>query len=168
VSAAFELKRVGRSLGIVAVFTVLGPLVVGAMLLLVVLAVGVPILQLLLTIIDLEALRPWLSIAAFLLVMIGLVVAVPPACLTGFAFAVAAVYFGANSVWVAIAAAALVGIGIVVMGFFVSPSDSSALMVPSPQGLRQAVVLSLVLTFPAAAAASLCWLASRALHRTPA
>jgi hypothetical protein len=168
VSAALEIKRVGRSLGIIAVFTVLGPIVIAACLLLVLLVVGAPLLQLMLTMVDLEALRPWLSIAAFLLVIFGLVASVPPACVTELAFAVASVYFGANSLWVAVAAAALVGIGIVVMGFFVSPSESSALLVPSVQGARQAFALALFLTVPAAAAASLCWLATRTLHRTPA
>jgi hypothetical protein len=167
VNAAFEIKRVGRSVGIVAVFTVLGSIVVGAFLLLVVLVVGAPLLQLLLTMIDLEALRPLLSIAAFLLVVFGLMASVPPAFVTGLAFAVASVYFGANSVWVAVAAAALVGIGIVVMGFFVSSSDSSTLLVPSVRGARQALVLTIFLTVPATAAASLCWLATRKLHRTP-
>jgi hypothetical protein len=167
VNAASEIKRAGRSLGIVAVFTILGPIVVAAFLLLVVLVAGVPLLQLILLMADLETLRPWLSIAVFLLVMFSLVAAVPPAFITGLAFAVASVYFGANSIWIAVAAAALVGIGMVAVGFFVSPPESSALLVPSVQGLRQGLALSVFLVVPAALAASLCWLATRKLHRTP-
>ena len=166
-NAAFELKRVARSLGIVAVFAILGPIVVAAFFMLVVLIVGIPVLQLLLTMVDLDALRPWLSIAAFLLIMFSLVAAVPPAAITGIAFAITSVYFRRNAVWVAVLVAALVALGIVVMGFFVSSSDSSTLLVPSVQGARQALALSVFLAVPAVVAASLCWLATRRLHRTP-
>ena len=164
-NTAFELKRVGRSLGIVAVFSILGPIAVAAFFMLVVLVVGIPLLQLMLTMVDLEALRPWLSIAAFLLIVFSLAAAVPPAAITGIAFAVTSVYFRRNAVWVAVLIAALVSLGIVVMGFFVPSADSTTLLVPSVRGAGQALALSVFLAVPAIVAASLCWLVTRRLHR---
>ena len=56
-------------------------------------------------------------------------------------------------------------LGVVVAGFFVSPSENSALFLPSAQGLHQGFWLAVFLSVPAAIAASLCWLCSRSLHR---
>jgi hypothetical protein len=78
VTVAFEFARVGRSLGILLVFAIVGPLVVTAVVAFFFLLIGVPMLQLMLIFFDLEALRPWLSIAAFLLFMFILVAAAPP------------------------------------------------------------------------------------------
>ena len=164
-SAAFELARLGRSVGIVAVFTILGPLVIATMLATVVLTVGVSFVQLLLALVSLEALRPWLSVAVILLVVFTIVAAVPPAFAAGLVFAIASVYFGASALRVALLAAILVSVGVVLMGFLVSVSEASPVMLPSVQGARQAVALTLALAVPALAAAALCWLVSRPLHR---
>ena len=56
-------------------------------------------------------------------------------------------------------------LGVVALGFFMSPSESSPLLLPSVKGLRRGAVLALFLSVPAAIAAYLCWLFSRLLHR---
>jgi len=164
-SVAYEFGRFARSLGIVIVFTIVGPLVVSAVFAIVIASVGISLLQLLLEFFELETLRPWLSIAATLLFFFIMVAAVAPAIITGLAFAIASVYWGMNSLWVAFAIVAMIVLGVVVAGFFLSPSESSPLLLPSVQGLRQGFWLALFLMVPAALAASICWIFTRPLHR---
>jgi hypothetical protein len=165
VSVTHEIGRFARSLGIVAIFTMVGPLVVAAVFGFFVLAIGIQVVQLMLEFFELEALRPWLSIAFSLLLFFGLVAAVPGAAVAGVTFAVAAIYLGMNSLWTALVVAAIMVAGIVILGFFFSPSESSAFFLPSLQGMRQGFWLALFLFVPAAIAASLCWIFSRPLHR---
>ena len=139
-----EFGRFARGLGIVAIFAMVGPLVVAALFGIFVLVIGIQMVQLMLEFFQLEALRPLLSIAFALLLFFALVAAVPASAIAGATFA-----------------------GVVILGFFVSPSDDSALFLPSLQGVRQGFWLVLFLFIPAAIAASLCWLFSRPLHRLP-
>ena len=164
-TVAFESKRVARGLGIIVIFTIVGPLVATAVFGVFILLVGVPMLQLMLEIVDLGALSAWLSVAVFLLVFFALAAAVMPAAIAGLAFAIASVYCGMNSLWVALAIMGTLVLGVVALGFFVSPSESSPLLLPSVRGLRQGAFLALFLSIPAAIAVSLCWLVSRPLHR---
>lgn len=164
-TVAFESKRVARGLGIIVIFTIVGPLVATAVFGVFILLVGVPMLQLMLEIVDLGALSAWLSVAVFLLVFFALAAAVMPAAIAGLAFAIASVYCGMNSLWVALAIMGTLVLGVVALGFFVSPSESSPLLLPSVRGLRQGAFLALFLSIPAAIAVSLCWLFSRPLHR---
>jgi hypothetical protein len=164
-TVAFRLKQIARCCGIVAIFATVGPLAATAVLALVLLVVGVPVLQLLLEFFDLSALREWLSITAMLLTFFLLVATVPPSIVTGIGFAIASVYGGLNSVWAACIIAAFVVMGVVALGFFVTPSESSPLLLPSVKGFSQAVALALFLCVPAAFAAILSWLLSRPLHR---
>ena len=163
----FKFKRLARFLGIMAIFTIVGPLAATAVFAATFLMVGVPLLQLVLEFVELEALRGWLSIAAYLFLFFSFVATVTPAFIAGIAFAIASVYFGMNSLWVALVIAGCLVIFIVALSFFVSPSESSPMLLPSVKGLRQAGYLSLFLSIPAAAAATLCWLFSRPLHRLP-
>jgi hypothetical protein len=162
-----EFGRFARGLGIVAIFAMVGPLVVAALFGIFVLVIGIQMVQLMLEFFQLEALRPLLSIAFALLLFFALVAAVPASAIAGATFAIAAIYFGLNSLWTALAVAGLMAAGVVILGFFVSPSDDSALFLPSLQGVRQGFWLVLFLFIPAAIAASLCWLFSRPLHRLP-
>ena len=164
-TVAFESKRVARGLGIIVIFTIVGPLVATVVFGVFILLVGVPMLQLMLEIVDLGALSAWLSVAVFLLVFFALAAAVMPAAIAGLAFAIASVYCGMNSLWVALAIMGTLVLGVVALGFFVSPSESSPLLLPSVRGLRQVAFLALFLSIPAAIAVSLCWLFSRPLHR---
>jgi hypothetical protein len=163
-TVAFESRRLARSLGIVIIFTIVGPLAATAVFGLFILVVGVPLLQIMLELVDLGALSAWLSVAVFLLVFFALAAAVAPAVLAGLIFAIASVYGGMNSLWVALAIVGTLVLGVVALGFFVSPSESSPLLLPSVKGLRQGAFLALFLSIPAAIAASLCWLFSRPLH----
>ena len=162
-SIGYELKRIGRSIGIMAIFTIVGPLIVTALFGVLLLTIGIPILELILEFVQLEALRPWLSIAAVLLVFFALVATVPPSLLAGFAFALLAVYAGMNSLWTALVIVAIMVLGVVILGSFASPSENSPLLLPSVQGLRQGAWLALFLVVPAAIAASLCWLDQQAV-----
>jgi hypothetical protein len=164
-SAAFEFKRVARSLGIVVIFTIVGPLAATAVFGLFVLVIGIPMLQTMLEIFELETIRAWLSVAVFLLIFFALAAALAPSAIAGFAFAIASVYCGMNSLWVALAIMVIVVFGVVTLGFFMSPSETSPLLLPSAKGLRQGAFLALFLSIPAAIAVTLCWLFSRPLHR---
>ena len=166
-TAALAIKRLARSLGIVVIFAIVGPLAVTAVFGLFVLAIGVPMLQVMLDMFELETLRGWQSVAVFLLVFFSLAAAVAPSIVAGLAFAIASVYCGLNSLSGALVIMAIVVLGVVVLGFVVSPSGSSPLLLPSVEGLRQGAVLALFLSIPAAIAASLCWLFSRPLHSPP-
>jgi hypothetical protein len=162
---ALALNRLARGLGIVAIFAIVGPLAVAAVFGLVILVIGIPLLQVMLALFELETMRAWLSVAVFLLLFFALAAAVPPSAVAGVAFAIAAVYCGMNSLWVALAITVGVVIGVVALGFIVSPAESSPMLLPSVKGLRQGAFLALVLTVPAAIAMSLCWLFSRPLWR---
>ncbi len=160
-----SIQRLARSLGIIAVFTIVGPLAATAVFGFFILLLGVPMLQIMLELVELQTLQAWLSVAVFLLVFFALVAAITPAIIAGIAFAIVSVYFGMNSLWVALAIAGSMVLGVVALGFFLSPSESSPLLLPGVAGLRQGAFLALFLSIPAAVAATLCWLFSRPLHR---
>jgi hypothetical protein len=164
-TADLAFKRLARSLGIVAIFAIVGPIVVTTVFGLIFLWIGVPMVQILLEFFKLESLSEWLSAAVFLLVFFSLAGAVMPSAIAGLAFAIASVYCGMNSLWAALVIVGIMVIGVVALSLFVSPSESSPLVLPSVDGLRQGAFLALFLSIPAAIAASLCWLLSRPLHR---
>jgi hypothetical protein len=164
-TVAGELGRFARGFGIVLVFAIVGPLVMTMLFTTFLFVLGVQMLQILLTFFELDALRPWLSIAVFLLVFFTFVATLPAAAAAGIIFAITAVYAGMNSLWTAIIVVGIMVVGVVILGFFISPSENSPLFLPSVQGLRQGFWLSLFLFVPAAIAASFCWLFSRPLHR---
>ena len=116
---------------------------------------------------ELEALRPWLSIAAFLLLFFTFMATLPASAAAGIIFGITAVYGGLNSLWTALIVVGIMVVGVVILGSFTSPSESSTLIAPGVQGLRQGFWLALFLFVPAAIAASVCWLFSRPLHRMP-
>jgi hypothetical protein len=165
-SAGREIMRLARGLGIVVVFALVGPFVVTAAFGAIVLAIGVPMLQLVLEFVGLEYLRNWLSAAVFLFVFLAMVAAAAPSLVAGFGFAVASLYCGLNSLKTALAIVVLVVIAVVALGFFVTPSQSTPLFLPEVKGVRQGAFLALFLSIPAAMAATLSWLISRPLHRS--
>jgi hypothetical protein len=164
-NAAGTVNRLARSLGIVAIFAFVGPLAVTAVFGLFISVIGIPVLRLVLAVLDLEMFHAWLSVALFLLLFLTFVAAVPPSIVTGVAFAIAAVYCGLNSLWAALVIMIAVVIGVVALGFVVSPPESSPLLLPEVKGLRQGAFLTLFLLVPAGIAAGLCWLFSRPLWR---
>jgi hypothetical protein len=165
-SVGVELKRFARAIGIMAIFTIVGPLILTALVGIFFSVLGLPVLSLLLEFTELEVLRPWLQIALVLLFFFAFVATIVPSFMAGFAFALFAVYAGLNTLWTALGVAAALVIGVVVLGFFGAPSDEAGpLLLPSVQGVRQAAWLALFLMVPSAIAASVCWLVSRPLHR---
>jgi hypothetical protein len=167
VSVAFEIRRLARGLGIVAIFSFVGPLAVTAVFACLVLVVGIPILDTLLQIVELKMLQNWLSAAVFLLIFFAFASAMIPSILAGVVFAIVSVYCGLTSVWAALMIAGVLVLGIIVLGFFVSPSESSPLLLPGVKGVQQGAFLALFLSIPAAIAAYLSWFFSRPLHRSP-
>jgi hypothetical protein len=62
--------------------------------------------------------------------------------------------------------AAAAGIaGVILLGHFVIPGESSAVILPSVQSADQSLRLSAILIVLAIAPATLCWWLSRPLHR---
>ncbi|TKT71694.1 hypothetical protein YH63_009850 [Afipia massiliensis] len=159
------LKRVLRFFGIVAIFTVVGPLTVAAIVSLLIVALGAPLLQLLLAVADLDALRSVASFAAWLLAAVAILASFLPSVAAGTIFAWTAVYADINAIWMAWLAAGIAAAGFIVFGMFIHPSESSALILPSVQSPAQALSLFSMLGVLAFLAASFCWWLARPLHR---
>lgn len=162
-----EVARLARSLGIVAVFAMIGPLIITALFGAFILAIGLELLRMVLSYLGLESFGPLLRLAFLVLLFFTFASAVPASIFAGIFFAIAAVYFGKASLWAALIVTAAMAAGVVLLGFFVSPSENSPVFLPSVEGARQGAALALFLFIPGAIAASLCWLVSRPLHRMP-
>jgi hypothetical protein len=158
-------RRAGKFLGIVAIFTVAGPLTIAAIVLLLVIALGAPLLQLLLAVADIDALRTAASFAAWLLAAIAILASFLPSVAAGAIFAWSAIYADLNAIWMAWLAAFAAVAGFVTFGMFIRPSESSALILPGVQSLAQAISLFSVLAVLGFLAASFCWWLARPLHR---
>lgn len=159
------LKRAARFIGIVAIFTVVGPLTIAAIVSLLIVTLGAPLLQLLLAIADLDALRTVASFAAWLLAAVAILASFLPSVAAGTIFAWTSVYADINAIWMAWFAAGIAAAGFIVFGVFIHPSESSALILPSVQSPAQALSLFSVLGVLAFLAASFCWWLARPLHR---
>ena len=164
-SVAAEIGRFARGIGIVVIFAMIAPLIITALFGAVILALGLEMVRLLLSLFGLESFGPLLKIAFLVLLFFAFVATVPASILAGVFFAIAALYFGKASLWAALIVTAAMAAGVVLLGFFVSPSENSPVFLPSVEGLRQGASLALFLFIPGAIAASLCWLISRPLHR---
>lgn len=164
-SGRHGLRRVARFVGIVAIFTIAGPLTIAAIVLLLIVALGGPLLQLLLAIADLDVLRTVASLAAWLLVAFAVMASFLPSVAAGIVFASTAVYANLSTIWMAWLAAGIAAAGFVAFGMFIQPGESSPLILPSVQSLAQGLSLFSVLTVLAFLAASVCWWLARPLHR---
>ena len=157
--------RLGRVIGIVAIFSIVGPLAMAAVVALIVVVLGAPIVQLVFAVADLDALRGVLSIAVWLLAFVVVIATLLPSMAAGLTFAVAAIYAGLSPIWMAWLAAAAAIAAVVLLGAFIQPSESSAVMLPGTQSLPQALSLSALLAVLAVGPASLCWWLAKPLHR---
>lgn len=157
--------RFARFAGIVAIFAIVGPLTIAAIVSLVVVALGAQLLQLLLAVADLDALRSVAAFATWLLAAVAIMASFLPSVAAGLIFGWVAIYAQINAIWMAWIAAVIAVIGFVVFGMFIRPSESSALILPSVQSVSQALSLSAILGVLAFLAASLCWWLARPLHR---
>jgi len=162
-AAAF--RRLGRAIGIVLIFSVVGPLAFATLILLIVAGFGAPLLQIALASFDLGGLSTIVSVALWLLVMATLLASFPPSAVAGCIFAVAAVYAGINAVWMAWLAVALAIIGVIVLGLFIIPDESSAVILPSARSAGESLSLFAVLAVLAILPTTLCWWLAKPLHR---
>ncbi|UPT86498.1 hypothetical protein HAP41_0000040655 [Bradyrhizobium barranii subsp. apii] len=158
-------RRLSRVAGIVVIFSIVGPLTTAALVAVTVTALGAAVLQMFLVFLELEALRALVSIAVVLLAIVTILASFLPAVVAGLIFALAAVYADLNMIWMAWLAAALGAAGFVMVGMFVVPSETSAVIVPSVRSAPEALKLSAMLAVVAVIPASLCWWLAKPLHR---
>ena len=163
VGAAF--RRLGRAIGIVLIFSIAGPLAFAALILLIVAGFGAPLLQMSLAVVSLDWLNTVISVALWLLMMATLLASFPPSAVAGCIFAVVAVYAGVNAVWMAWLAVALAIIGVIALGFFVIPDESSAVILPSARSAGETLALFGVLAVLAVLPTTLCWWLTKPFHR---
>ena len=164
-SAGAVLQRLVRAIGIVLIFSVVGPLTMAVLISLIAVALGAALLQMFLALIELDAMRTMVSVAVWLLAFVTLLAALLPSIVAGLIFALAAVYGGINMIWMAWLAAAIAVAGFVAFGMFVVPSESSAVILPDVRSVRQAMTLSAMLGILAIIPAGLCWWLAKPLHR---
>jgi hypothetical protein len=158
-------RRFARAIGIVLIFSIVGPLAIAALISLIVVAFGAALLQIFLSLLELDALRTMISVAVGLLAFVTVLASLLPSVAAGLIFALAAVYGEINTIWMAWFAAAVAIAGFVVFGMFVVPSESSAVILPDVRSAQQALMLSAVLAVLAIIPASLCWWLAKPLHR---
>lgn len=164
-SADAIFGRFARAFGIILIFSLVGPLSIAALTSAIVAAFGAALLQMLLAIVDLDALRTVFSVAIWLLAVAVVVAALLPSMAAGMIFALLAVYAGINTIWMAWIAAAIAIAGFVAFGMFMTPAESSAVILPSVRSAREALSLSALLAAVAIVPASLCWWIAKPLHR---
>ena len=163
IGAAF--RRLGRAIGIVVIFSIVGPLAFAALILLIVAGFGAPLLRISLALVNLDGLSTVISVALWLLVRASLLASFPPSAVAGCVFAVVAVYAGVNAVWMAWLTVALAIIGVIALGFFVIPDESSAVILPSARSAGETLSLFGVLAVLAVLPTTLCWWLTKPLHR---
>ena len=159
------LRQAARFGGVVAVFAIVGPLVIAAIVSLVVGALGGRRVDALLLWFDLGMLRAIVSYAAWLLAVVALREAFLPSLAAGILFGWVAIYGGRNAIWVAWATALLAVAGFVGFGLFVRPGLAARLILPVVASWPQVAALGAVLGVLALVASSLCWWLARPLHR---
>jgi hypothetical protein len=165
VSVGDAFSRLGRLIGIVLIFSIVGPVAFATLILLIVAGFGAPLLQISLALVSLEGLSTVISVALWLLVMATLLASFPPSAMAGCIFAVIAVYAGVNAVWMAWLAVALAIIGVIVLGLFIIPDESSAVILPSARSAGESLSLFAVLAVLAILPTTLCWWLAKPLHR---
>jgi hypothetical protein len=159
------VRRIARTIGIVAIFTLVGPIAIAALITLIVVGFGAALLQVFLSLVDLDALRAVISVAVWLLAVLSAMAFIPPSAVTGVIFALAAVYNGRSTLWMAWIAAAVTIAGFIGCGIFFIPAESSAVILPSVRSASQALALFVMLAGIALVPTSLCWWLAKPLHR---
>ena len=158
-------RSLGRVIGIVLIFSIVGPLAFATLILLIVAGFSAPLLQIALDLVNLGALGTVVSVALWLLVVATWLASFPPSVVAGCIFAMVAVYAGVNAVWMAWLAVALAIIGVIVLGIFIIPDESSAVILPSARSAAETLSLFAVLAVLAIVPTTLCWWLAKPLHR---
>ena len=159
------LGGVARTIAIVAIFSVVGPLAFVALILLLVLGVGAPFLELLRAFAGLGSVSTLVSVAAWVLTIGAMLAAFPPSVLTGVIFAMAAICTGLNAVWMAWCAAAVAIAGLILIGAFYVPDESSAVLLPNIRGAEPIARAFFALNVFALLPTTFCWWLAKPLHR---
>ena len=158
-------RGLARLIGIVLIFSIVGPLAFAALVLLIVAGFGAPLLHLVSMLTGLDTLGTVVSVALWLLTVAAMLAASPPSAVAGLIFGLTAVCAALNAVWMAWLAAA-VGVAVIItLGASVVPSESSAVILPSVHSGGQSIPLFGVLTALAVLPATLCWWLAKPLHR---
>ena len=164
-SVGAALRSFGRVIGIVLIFSIVGSLAFATLILLIVAGFSAPLLQIALDLVNLGALGTVVSVALWLLVVATWLASFPPSVVAGCIFAMVAVYAGVNAVWMAWLAVALAIIGVIVLGIFIIPDESSAVILPSARSAAETLSLFAVLAVLAIVPTTLCWWLAKPLHR---
>jgi hypothetical protein len=164
-SLGAAIRRFARAIGIILIFSVVGPLTFATLVLLMVVGCGAPLLQLLLAFVDHGTLFTTASVAGWLLTIAMLMGSFPPYVVAGSIFAPVAVYAGMNALWMAWLAVAVAIIGVLVLGSLAIPHESSVIILPNIQSARQALASFAVLAALAIPPTTLCWLLAQPLSR---
>lgn len=159
------LGRAARLMGVVAVFAIIGPLVIAAIVSTAVSALGARLLDAVLVWLDLGMLRAVASFATWLLTVVVVRAAFLPSLAAGILFGGIAIYGGRNTLSVAWLVALVTVAGFVGFGLFVRPGLASLLLLPVVASWPQVLSLFAVLGVLALIASSLCWWLARPLHR---
>jgi hypothetical protein len=152
-------------IGIVLIFSIVGSLAFATLILLIVAGFSAPLLQIALDLVNLGALGTVVSVALWLLVVATWLASFPPSVVAGCIFAMVAVYAGVNAVWMAWLAVALAIIGVIALGVFIIPDESSAVILPSARSASETLSLFAVLAVLAILPTTLCWWLAKPLHR---
>jgi hypothetical protein len=152
-----------RIIGIVAIFTMVGPLAFATQVVLMMAGFNAPLVELLKMLLKVETVNILISVAVWVLAIGSILAAIPPSAIAGFIFALAAVGTGLKAVWMAWLAVAAAIAGIFILGHVVIPSQSSAVILPSAQNAGQGVALFLMLNILAILPTALCWWLARSL-----
>ena len=158
-------RSLGRVIGIVLIFSIVGSLAFATLILLIVAGFSAPLLQIALDLVNLGALGTVVSVALWLLVVATWLASFPPSVVAGCIFAMVAVYAGVNAVWMAWLAVALAIIGVIALGVFIIPDESSAVILPSARSASETLSLFAVLAVLAILPTTLCWWLAKPLHR---
>jgi hypothetical protein len=164
-SVGAVFRGFGRMIGIVLIFSIVGPLAFATLILLIVAGFSAPLLQMSLDLVNLGALGTVVSVALWLLVVATWLASFPPSVVAGCIFALVAVYAGINAVWMAWLAVAVAIIGVIVLGIFIIPDQSSAVILPGARSASETLSLFAVLAVLALVPTTLCWWLAKPLHR---
>jgi hypothetical protein len=159
------LGGVARMIGITVIFSILGPLAFAALVLAIVAGFGAPLAQLFASVAGHDLFSTIVSVALWVLTIAAWLAAIPPSAGAGLIFAFAAVCAGLDKIWMAWLAAAAGIAAIILLGNFVIPDESSAVILPGARSSAESLSLFGVLCVLAILPVTLCWWLSKPLHR---
>jgi hypothetical protein len=156
---------IARVVGIVAIFSIAGPLAFAALILLLVLGVGAPFFELLRDFVNAGGVSTLVSVAVWVLTIGALLAAFPPSMMSGVIFALAAVCTGFNSIWIAWCGVATAIAVLILIGAFHVPDESSAVVLPHMRGAEPVARAFAALNVFALLPTAFCWWLTKPLHR---